>query len=914
MVDCSATFVSLRAEKLCQNTVFLNSANFYFRPLGLAVNLNFNTEKTSCLLHILFVLDPLTTNGNIILGGLFPIHKIGSNEKECGSFNELVGYQYMEAMLYAVDEINKRQDILPGVKLGTIIYDTCRSPTITADKTKEFIRLTLTPPNANGSEFAGVIGPFTSGNSVIVANFLRVFKIPQISYGSLTVELSNKDVYDYFFRTVPPDSFFAEALVKLLIRMGWTYVSIVYSTGKWAETGAQEVQRALRQKKICIAQQIKLERFPRPKDFDDVVQRLASDDELPSVVILVTIQRDSHGLLEAKKRSPRASRLSFVGSLEWSNRVDITKDLGKVADGTISFAHREGPIPEFEKHFQHLRFNNYSRNNNEWIGEYWQETFKCKLPNFPLPYNGTKKCSGDEKNTMYKELAPVQVVINAVQAMANALDGLLNYLCPGKNKLCDKARPLNRTLLLEFLRNVTFNDAAFHHSVTFNSKQEVDGNYTLYNFRWNNGSFDYVHVGSWVGKLNANNSITGTLFLNQSKVHWANGSTTRPPSSCRPNCSRNEIIVHRDDKCCWKCKACGKNDVKVNNTCKTCADGFVPNEYLSNCSKLPLKYVNMGTPLSICLSFLCCLGILADFIVFAVFFAKREHKLIKASGREMCYIIFLGICAIFMISLTSLTKPTQALCYLRRFIMGISFTICYAPLLIKMWRIHKIFKSTNQLRRLSPIGRRSLLTLTFGLIAIQGLSCALVFTTDPPKLVERFYRESEELVLECTLKKSAFVFYFMYNAVLLSGCTFYAFLTRHFPKNYNEAMYIGITMYLTCVVWVVFFATFLNVDYSISRVYWISASSLVIGWVTLVGLFAPKLYQLYKKKDFSRQMLLTWCQSSLQTSENTSVDESRECPRCKLRLSELKERSRVPQKISVVSTNDGRKVRCARYV
>ena len=839
------------------------------------------------------------TDGDILLGGLFPIHNIGSNEKECGSFNEVPGYQYMEAMLYAVDEINKRQDILPGVKLGTIIYDTCRSPTITADKTKEFIRLTLTPPNANGSEFAGVIGPFTSGNSVIVANFLRVFKIPQISYGSLTVELSNKDVYDYFFRTVPPDSFFAEALVKLLIRMGWTYVSIVYSTGKWAETGAQEVQRALRQKKICIAQQIKLERFPRPKDFDDVVQRLASDDKLPSVVILVTIQRDSRGLLEAKKRSPRTSRLSFIGSLEWSNREDITKDLEEVADGTISFAHREGLVPEFEKHFQHLRFNNYSRNNNEWIGEYWQETFKCKLPNFPLPYNDSKKCSGDEKNTRYKELAPVQVVINAVQAMANALDGFLKRLCPGKKKICDKARPLNRTLLLEFLRNVTFNDAAFHFPVTFNAKQEVDGNYTLYNFRWNNGSFDYVQVGSWVSKLDLNNSITDTLFLNQSNMRWANGSTTRPPSSCRPNCSRNEIIVQRDDKCCWECRACGKNDVIVNNTCKTCIEGFVPDEYLSSCSKLPLKYATMDTPLSICLSFFCSLGILADLIVLAVFVAKREHKLIKASGREMCYLIFLGICAIFMITLTSFTKPNQALCYARHVIIGISFTICYAPLLMKMWRIHRIFKSSNHLRRLSRtslIRPRSLLMLTFGLIAIQGLSCALMFTTDPPKLVERFYRESEELVLECTFQKSAFVIYFIYNILLLLGCTYYAFLTRRFPKNFNEAMHIGITMYLTCVVWVVFFATFLNADYSISQVYWISGSTLVIGWVTLVGLFGPKMYHLCTKTDFSKEMLLSWGQSSFARTDG-SVEISVECPRCKLKYCEIKNSSTEPQKI-----------------
>ena len=156
----------------------------------------------------------------------------------------------MEAMLYTLDKINKRTDILPGIKLGTVIYDTCRSPTITADKTKKFIIMTLQPSTINNSEFAGVIGAFKSGNSVIVGNFLRVFRIPQISYGSLSVKLSNKNIFDYFFRTVPPDSFFAAALAKLLLRMDWTYVSIVYSTGTWPETGAQEVDKALAKNQV----------------------------------------------------------------------------------------------------------------------------------------------------------------------------------------------------------------------------------------------------------------------------------------------------------------------------------------------------------------------------------------------------------------------------------------------------------------------------------------------------------------------------------------------------------------------------------------------------------------------------------------------------------------------------------------
>lgn len=116
-------------------------------------------------------------------------------------------------------------------------------------------------------------------------------------------------------------------------------------------------------------------------------------------MVLITIQRDSHGLLKAKKRYTRGAKLSLVGSLEWSNRRDITRGVEDIADGTIAFGHREGKIPEFESYFRSLRFNNYTRNYKDWIGEYWQNTYRCKLKNISVRTNYTRACSGDEPNT-----------------------------------------------------------------------------------------------------------------------------------------------------------------------------------------------------------------------------------------------------------------------------------------------------------------------------------------------------------------------------------------------------------------------------------------------------------------------------------------------------------------------------------
>ena len=560
-------------------------------------------------------------------------------------------------------------------------------------------------------------------------------------------------------------------------------------------------------------------------------------------------------------------------------------DYEDIADGTFILGIQQGSIPSFEKYFHALRYNNYTINNKEWIGEYWQETHQCKLPELGIPTNFTKNCTGNEDNSIYKDFAPVQVVINAVNAIANALDSLQKHVCPNITGNCSKMRPISTTSLLKYIQNVTFEDALSHHPTSFTFNQGVNGNYTIYNYRYINGSYDYVPVGLWSGRQNMRR-VTGTLVLNESAIQWARENATKPMHVCMPKCRHGQKRVRTHTRCCWKCFTCNEDEIVINNTCQKCASGYTPGKNFSSCLKLDLVYINMDTPLAIVLGVLSLLGILIDLVFLVAFLVYRNHPLIKASGREMCCIIFVGIAAIFITPLTSLVKPTKADCAARRFLTGVSFTICYAPLLIKMWRIHGIFKRTSKLKRLSSGGIFSLgpmLGLIFIIIAIHVLYSVSISSFDPTEVVEQFYPEKEKLVLECTTNTTVFISIFAYNFILLLGCTLYAFLTRYFPKNFNEAMYIGITLYLTCVVWVVFFANFWNSNYSISRVYWLSGSSLLIGWITMLGLFAPKFYHVYTKPIVNREMLITWGALARQTSENTRV----QCDECKRRAEVL---------------------------
>lgn len=80
--------------------------------------------------------------GDIVLGGIFPMHEHQSANRDypCGAIKEEKGIQRLEAMLYAIDQINKDDHLLPNITLGTVVIDSCSSDTYALEQSMEFVR------------------------------------------------------------------------------------------------------------------------------------------------------------------------------------------------------------------------------------------------------------------------------------------------------------------------------------------------------------------------------------------------------------------------------------------------------------------------------------------------------------------------------------------------------------------------------------------------------------------------------------------------------------------------------------------------------------------------------------------------------------------------------------------------------
>lgn len=77
-------------------------------------------------------------------------------------------------------------------------------------------------------------------------------------------------------------------------------------------------------------------------------------------------------------------------------------------------------------------------------------------------------------------------------------------------------------------------------------------------------------------------------------------------------------------------------------------------------------------------------------------------------------------------------------------------------------------------------------------------------------------------VLTCKVSTFSLIMSLVYNMILILLCTLYAFKTRKIPENFNEAKYIGFTMYSTCIVWLAFLPIYFGTNNDYKVIQWFS--------------------------------------------------------------------------------------------
>lgn len=86
-----------------------------------------------------------------------------------------------------------------------------------------------------------------------------------------------------------------------------------------------------------------------------------------------------------------------------------------------------------------------------------------------------------------------------------------------------------------------------------------------------------------------------------------------------------------------------------------------------------------------------------------------------ASGRELCYVLLVGILSCYGMSFVILSKPTVWNCTYLRIGLGLCLSICYSAILTKTNRISRIFnQGTKSIKRPSYTSPKSQVVIAIG--------------------------------------------------------------------------------------------------------------------------------------------------------------------------------------------------------
>ncbi|XP_044146846.1 uncharacterized protein LOC122935145 [Bufo gargarizans] len=154
--------------------------------------------------------------------------------------------------MFAIEEINRRSDLLPNITLGYKIYDSG----VLEHKAVQSVLSILSGreeavPNYSCDEKNNVvafIGHLMTSSSLSISEITSIYGYPQISYGAMDPVFSNKLLFPYFYRTVPEESAQYEAIVLLLKHFGWSWVGMVTADDESSQRASMELYNRMQPK------------------------------------------------------------------------------------------------------------------------------------------------------------------------------------------------------------------------------------------------------------------------------------------------------------------------------------------------------------------------------------------------------------------------------------------------------------------------------------------------------------------------------------------------------------------------------------------------------------------------------------------------------------------------------------------
>ncbi|XP_047591310.1 extracellular calcium-sensing receptor isoform X2 [Lutra lutra] len=715
--------------------------------------------------------------GDIILGGLFPIHfgvaakdqdlKSRPESVECIRYN-FRGFRWLQAMIFAIEEINSSPALLPNMTLGYRIFDTCNTVSKALEATLSFVAQNKID-SLNLDEFCNcsehipstiaVVGATGSGISTAVANLLGLFYIPQVSYASSSRLLSNKNQFKSFLRTIPNDEHQATAMADIIEYFRWNWVGTIAADDDYGRPGIEKFREEAEERDICIDFSELISQYSDEEEIQQVVEVI--QNSTAKVIVVFSSGPDLEPLIKEIVRRNITGRIWLASEAWASSSLIAMPEYFHVVGGTIGFALKAGQIPGFREFLQ--KVHPRKSVHNGFAKEFWEETFNCHLQEGAKgPLSMDTFMRGHEEGG------------GRISNSSTAF----RPLCTGDENISSVETPYMDYTHLRISYNVYLAVYSIAHAL-----QDI---YTCLPGRglFTNGSCaDIKKVEAW----------------------------QVPFSNCSRDClaGTRKGIIEGEPTCCFECVECPDgeySDETDASACDKCPDDFWSNENHTSCIAKEIEFLSWTEPFGIALTLFAVLGIFLTAFVLGVFIKFRNTPIVKATNRELSYLLLFSLLCCFSSSLFFIGEPQDWTCRLRQPAFGISFVLCISCILVKTNRVLLVFEAkipTSFHRKWWGLNLQFL--LVFLCTFMQIVICVIWLYTAPPSSYRNHELEDEIIFITCHEGSlMALGFLIGYTCLLAAICFFFAFKSRKLPENFNEAKFITFSMLIFFIVWISF--------------------------------------------------------------------------------------------------------------
>uniref|UniRef100_A0A4W3J870 G-protein coupled receptor family C group 6 member A n=1 Tax=Callorhinchus milii TaxID=7868 RepID=A0A4W3J870_CALMI len=781
--------------------------------------------------------------GDIILGGVFAVH-----QQVKGLF-DIEGFLRAEAMMYTIQLINN-STLLPGIKLGYEIYDTCADTSRALTASMRFLSTanssgTCLDVQCNYTNYQpivkAVVGEGYSELSISIARIFNLFLMPQVSYASSAEILSDKVRFPSFCRTVPSDIHQTEALARLVSNFHWNWIGIIATDDDYGQSAMASFVEKAQKLNICFGLKELIPTYIGDKTTDDKIQAVVSKiKNTPNANVIVIFAKIPLIIKLFTQVMEHNVTRTWIATDVWSTSREVSSMMNIQKIGKVfGTSFKNGNIPGFLEHLKKLRAAPGTM--NRFLEEYRQLRFNCSDEYFR--YNETCNSNSHQctlpnslkllsplactkRNESFTEIDDDFLVRNAEMSGTYA-----TYLAV-------------RTIAYAIKKVLKCQEGTCQRTFSFAPWQVIS--HVFFKIKENNYLFKYKLIlkSPWNSKAFAHRCMFWYVFpvVVIIEINLPHVTLIKIFSKCSQSCKPGQWKIQNNTlpSCCYEC-------ANYTNTCFKCLDNQWSPHGSSKCFDRKTEFFRWSNGFAIVLLVFAFLGILLIIVTIIIFILNRSTPVVKAAGGSLCYLILVSLILSFASTGFFIGLPEKFTCIIRQPLFGISFTVCVSWILIKSFRINLAFKFDPVVhKQMKKLYKPTLILIIC--TGIQVIICSIWLGIKPPRLSES-YDKSRIILLQCDEGSNvAFGVMLGYIAVLATFCFLLAFRGRKLPGAYNEARFITFSMLIYLIVWVSFVPVYLN-----TQGQYLPAVEMVAILASNYGIlcchFFPKCYIICFKKE-----------------------------------------------------------------